>query len=61
MHGNYKLIEWYDEGRVELYNIKEDFSESKDLSEELQDKTGEMLQRLHDWRSDVNAVIKSKK
>ena len=58
MSGHYKLIEWYDEGRVELYNLREDFQEQNDLSESMPEKTREMLQQLRDWRAEVNAVIK---
>lgn len=55
-HGDYKLIEWFDEGRVELFNLKNDISEKKDLSKKHPEKTRELLALLHSWRKEVNAV-----
>jgi len=53
--GDYKLIEFYEDGHVELYNLKDDISESKDLSQKLSGKTQELRQMLHAWRKQVNA------
>ena len=55
--GPWKLIEFYEEGRVELYNLVEDIRERKDLSTELPDKTAELLGMFHDWRESVGAKM----
>ncbi|TKG96963.1 sulfatase [Puteibacter caeruleilacunae] len=59
--GNFKLLEFYDEGRVELYNLNEDISEANNLSEVMPEKTKEMLSILHKWRKDIDAFVKVKK
>ncbi|MFC1499358.1 sulfatase [Verrucomicrobiota bacterium] len=53
--GDYKLIEFYEDMRVELYNLKEDIGEENDLSEKIPEKTAELKKILHDWRKDVGA------
>ena len=55
--GDYKLIDWYDDNRVELFNLKDDIKESKDLSKEMPEKTAEMLKMVRDWREDLSAEI----
>ncbi|ARV14850.1 sulfatase [Polaribacter sp. SA4-12] len=49
--GDYKLINWYKEGRTELYNISKDPSESKDLSKQKSQLTEQLLKELNDWKS----------
>ncbi len=59
--GDYKLIEWFEEtlrdepGKVSLFNLKKDISEANDLSADMPDKVNHLLQKLHDWRREVNA------
>jgi len=31
-HGDFKLIEFYDTGKVELYNLRNDIGEQRDLA-----------------------------
>lgn len=40
-----------------MYNLKEDISESKNLSKEYPKKTVELLGLLHNWRKSVNAPV----
>ncbi|GGK10734.1 sulfatase [Yeosuana aromativorans] len=49
--GDYKLINWYVEGRTELYNIKEDPSETHNLINEKPKLAQEMLKVLNDWKT----------
>lgn len=49
--GNYKLINWYEERRSELYNIDLDRSEQHDLSTSMPEKTKELLNELNQWKS----------
>ena len=55
--GDYKLVELYESGKLELYNLREDISESNDLSERMVAKTEEMFQMLNEWRKNVNAQM----
>jgi hypothetical protein len=55
--GDYKLIEYFEDYRVELYNLKDDIGESKDLSKTNPAKAKELREMLHQWREDVNAQI----
>ena len=43
------------------YNIREDISESTDLSGKMKDKTSEMYKMLVKWRESVNANLTVKK
>lgn len=55
--GDFKLVELYETGTLELYNLKEDISESNDLSKKMKGKTQEMHKMLTDWRESVNAQM----
>jgi arylsulfatase A-like enzyme len=55
--GDYKLIEFYEDERVELYNLKDDIGEKNNLAEQLPEKTAELKKMLHDWRNSVNAQM----
>jgi arylsulfatase A len=55
--GDYKLVELYETGDLELYNLKEDISESNDLSKKMNAKAKELHQLLVDWRKKVNAQM----
>jgi arylsulfatase A-like enzyme len=55
--GDFKLVELYESGTLELYNLKEDIAESKDLSGKMKEKTAALYQMLKDWRTKVNAQM----
>ena len=55
--GDWKLLEYFEDNRVELYNLNDDLSESEDLAEQWPDKADELRHRLHDWRTDVGAAL----
>jgi arylsulfatase A-like enzyme len=55
--GDYKLIEFYEDSRVELYNIKEDVGEKTDLAAKMPDKAAELRKTLHEWRKSVDAAM----
>ncbi len=48
--GNYKLIEWYETGRIEMYNLKEDISEQHNIANKETLKKDELLRLLNAWR-----------
>ena len=53
--GDWKLIEWYEDRRVELFNLADDLSETTDRSEKRPDKTRELQAMLKAWRVAVGA------
>jgi len=55
--GDYKLVENYETGEMELYNLKEDISESGNLSSSMKQKTRELHELLVKWRKSVNASM----
>jgi arylsulfatase A len=55
--GDFKLIEFFDEMSVELYNVKEDIGEQRDLAKMMPDKVKELRTLLHSWREDVGAQM----
>lgn len=55
--GDWKLIEFYEDMRVEMYNLKEDIGETNDLAERMPEKVVELRDRLHAWRTSVDAQM----
>jgi arylsulfatase A-like enzyme len=55
--GDWKLIKFYDYEKVELYNLKNDPSESKDLSKQNPDKTQKLENKLIAWQNRLNAKL----
>ena len=55
--GDYKLIEWYEDMSVELFDLKADLGERRDLSRQLPDKASELKRLLHAWRQQMNAQM----
>jgi arylsulfatase A-like enzyme len=55
--GEYKLIEFYEDGKLELYNLKEDIGEKNDLVRRMPEKTKELHRLLKEWRSAVKAQM----
>jgi arylsulfatase A len=55
--GDYKLIEYYENGTVQLFNIKADSGEQHDLSKSEPAKVKELQTMLHNWRKEVNAKM----
>ena len=54
-NGDYKLIEWFEDGRIELYNLSEDIREENDLAAAMPLKAVELREMLHRWRKSVDA------
>lgn len=55
--GDWKLMEYLEDGRLELYNLRNDIGESKNLAKEMPDKAKELHARLVAWRKEVNAPM----
>ena len=54
--GNYKLIEFYDPPRVELYNLARDLGEQNDLSAMMPDRVDRMQGQIREWLDAVGAI-----
>jgi len=56
--GDWKLIEHFeDPDQLELYHLREDISETTNLSEENPEKTHDLHQKLASWREDIKALV----
>ena len=55
--GDFKLIEFFEDDRVELYNLAEDGGENRDLSREMPGRRNELRTLLRQWRDDVGAQM----
>lgn len=53
--GDWKLVERYEDGRVHLYNLKEDIGELNDIAEQNAERVAAMRDRLHRWYKEVDA------
>ena len=55
--GDWKLIEWYEDGRRELFNLREDLGEQKNLAPSNPDQVKVLAAKLEAWRKDVGALM----
>jgi arylsulfatase A len=53
--GDWKLIEFFDNSHLELYNLKEDIGEQRNLVNDLPEKAEELHSELKTWRISINA------
>jgi arylsulfatase A len=55
--GDWKLLEYLEDDRVELFNLKQDPGETADLARQQTAKTTELRDLLHSWREEVGAAM----
>jgi uncharacterized sulfatase len=55
--GDWKLIEFFDDGALELYNLADDISESHDVAAAHPDRARALQQQLASWRESVDALM----
>ena len=55
--GTWKLLEFFETGTLELYNLADDVGQKNNLAQKMPDKTAEMHQRLVAWRANVGAKM----
>jgi hypothetical protein len=55
--GDFKLIEFFEDGRLELYNLAEDIEEQHNLAEVDPHRVLELHTMLKEWREKVDAKI----
>ncbi|MGI9455759.1 MAG: sulfatase [Aeoliella sp.] len=56
-HHNWKLIEYFEDGKLMLFNLETDPSESQDVASTDPDKAKELLSMLEAWREQVGAQM----
>ena len=58
--GEWKLIEFFEDGHLELYNLEQDPGEQYDFASIYPDRATDMHAKLVDWRKSVNAAMPTK-
>ena len=53
--GDFKLMEFFEDGHRELYNLKEDIKEQYNLADEMPAKVQELYHLMANWRKSLNA------
>jgi len=59
--GEWKLIEWFEDGKLELYNLKEDIGEQNNQADHFPKKVDELFTKLRSWRQQVSARMPERK
>jgi arylsulfatase A-like enzyme len=55
--GDWKLIESFEDETLELFNLRDDIGETKDLSAEMPEKVQELHEKLKQWREETGAEV----
>ena len=56
-HNNLKLIEYFENGTIQLFDLENDPGEQNDLAKTKPEEAGRMLAQLHKWRQRVDAKM----
>ena len=55
--GDWRLVEFFEDNRVELYNLKDDIREQHDLADSQPKQRDQLLAQLRTWRKEVGAQL----
>jgi arylsulfatase A-like enzyme len=55
--GDWKLLEYFEDGRRELFNLRDDPTESRDLAPDQPAKASDLAAQLASWRKGVDAKL----
>ncbi|MEC7905872.1 MAG: sulfatase [Verrucomicrobiota bacterium] len=55
--GDWKLIQYFESGKTELFNLNKDLEEQRELSKSHPEKAEDLLQELKQWQRNTHAVI----
>ena len=55
--GNWKLVEWFEDMRVELYDLANDLGEKRNLATQNPEVVASLVSRLHEWRQRMGAQM----
>lgn len=61
MDGPWKLIQWFEDDRLELFNVESDPSEAHDLAQEKPEQAQTLLRQLTAWREETGAIMPQKR
>ena len=59
--GDFKLIQWYETGELELYNLKEDLGEKNNIADQNPQRVQQLLTQLETWRNETGALMPGKR
>ena len=54
--GDWKLIELFDTGERELYNLADDVGEQRNLADRMPERVAKLREKLEAWRTQVGAT-----
>jgi arylsulfatase A-like enzyme len=55
--GEFTLLEFFEDNRVELYNVKNDIGQKQNLAKMMPEKTRELHDRMIAWRKSIKAAM----
>lgn len=55
--GDWKLHQYFEDGAIELYNLRKDIGETRNLAGQEPQRARELLKRLEDWRAEIKAPV----
>jgi arylsulfatase A-like enzyme len=59
--GDWKLMEFLEDGRWELYNLRDDIGESRNLAATQPNKARQLHERLAAWRTEIRAPMPTRR
>ncbi len=59
-YGDWKLHEYFEDGDIELYNLRDDIGEKNNIAGKYKDITDELYHLLDSWRQSIHAPIPTK-
>ena len=50
-------MEYFEDGRLELYNLREDIGETRNLASQYPERARELRERMIAWRTEIGAPM----
>ena len=60
-YGDWKLLEFFESGDLELYNLRDDIGEKKNLASAHPEKVKQLRGLMEDWRQETKAPVPREK
>ncbi len=58
--GDWKLLEYFEDNRIELYNLRDDPGEARDLAAQQPERAAKVRARLHEWWKEADVRLPQK-
>ena len=55
--GKWKLHEYFEDGKFELYDLEKDLNERNNLADSMPEKLAELKKMLYNWRAETNSPV----